>query len=124
MPTTDRLVDSSGTSNRADEQATNSLYTTNDNSAYEQASNSLYTTNNDNKHNTETSHAYNHLTRSERQYDTLQNIPDSDSSIITDWNNVYHNIDDGCYSSIDGSPSILNNEAEKKLKDNSSNWLR
>ena len=133
------LVDSPGNKNGAFEQSYSSLCTTNDNSAYEQANNSLCTTNdnsvyqqannslctnNDNKHNTETTHAYNHLENSEGQYDTLQNVPDNDSSIITEWNNIYHNIDDGCYCSIDESPSTVNNEIEKKLKDNSLNWPR
>ena len=118
------LTHSIGNDNNAYEQASISLCSTNENSAFEYTNNSLCTTNKEIKHGTEATHAHNYLTNSEGQYDTIQNLPISDSSIISDWNNVYHNIDDGCYSSIYGSSNILTNDTKKKLKDKSRNKPR
>ena len=115
---------SSKNDNCAYEHASKSLSTRNDFSAYEQANNFSCATNCDSKHYKETSHIYNHLTSAEGQYDTLQNLPNCNTSSTSDWNNVYHNIDDGCYSSIDGPPNSLTNNIEKKLEDNSSNRPR
>ena len=110
--------------NNAYEQANISLCSTNVNSAYEHANNSLSATDKEIKHDTEVTHAYNYLTNFEGQDDTLQNLPISDSSIICDWDNVYQNIDDGCYSSIYDLPNILSNDTKKKLEDNSINKPR
>ncbi len=78
------LTHSIGNDNSAYEQVNISLCKTNDNSAYERT-NSLFT-DNDNKHDAEVTHAYNCLANSEGQYhnDALQNVPISDSSIISD----------------------------------------
>ena len=115
---------SSENDNNAYEHANKSLSTRKNFSAYEQANNFSCATNSDSKRNKETSHIYNHLTSAEGQCDTLQNLPSCTTSSISDWNNVYHNIGDGCYSSIDGSPNSLTNNIAKKLEDNSSNRPR
>ena len=109
--------------NNVYEQANNSLCTTKDNSAYGLTDDSLRIADNDNTHSTKTTQVYNHLTNSEGQYDTLQNLPDSNTSVISDWNNVYHGFDDGSYSSIYGPLNKLTNDTDKKLEDNIQNKL-